>query len=256
MVAAHDWVQPPRSPANIDALARVQILRYTFAEAGDIQMEYGLFLPTTYKAGHPTPLVIALHGAGGGVNYMMEYNNLLELAERYGYIVATPMGYNTRGWFGSRGPGNDFSEPGRDPGPSNLGYLSEQDVLNVLRIVRGAYTVDNNRIYLIGQSMGGGGVLYLGSKFPQIWAALAAMAPAIYSDPDRLTAARHIPVMIVQGDADQAVDVRVTRRWAAKMKDLGMEGEYIEVPGGSHASAGRENIGKVFAFLDKHRRRQ
>ena len=50
-------------------------------------------------------------------------------------------------------------------------------------------------------------------------------------------------------DADQLVDVNVTRRRVEKMKALGMTCEYIEVPGGSHSSAGRENIGKVLAFL-------
>ncbi len=32
-----------------------------------------------------------------------------------------------------------------------------------------------------------------------------------------------------------------------------MEYVYLEVPGGSHASPGRENIDKVFAFLNEHR---
>ena len=102
--------------------------------------------------------------------------------------------------------------------------------------------------------MGGGGTWYLGSKYSDIWAALAPMAPAISISPDILEQATHLPVMVVMGDADQAVDVEVTRQWVAKMEALGMSHEYIEVPGGSHSSAGRENIGKVFAFLDKHRK--
>jgi hypothetical protein len=97
--------------------------------------------PTPVSPGsRATPLVIALHGLGSGTSYMMEYNNLVELAERYGYIVATPLGFNESGWYGARG------------------------------------------------------------------------------------------------------------------QDLGMNYEYIEVPGGTHASAGRLNIDKVFAFLDKQRK--
>jgi predicted peptidase len=248
------WTQPPRSQANLDALARVQIKTYTFAEAGNIEMEYRLYVPTRYDASRPTPLVIALHGLGSGTDYMMEYNNLVELAERYGDIVATPMGYNPRGWYGSRGQGNEFNGRQADPGPTNLGHLSEQDVLNVLKIVRDDYDVDSHRIYLIGQSMGGGGTWYLGTKYPDLWAALAPMAPAIYSSPDVLERAKELPVMVVQGDADTLVDPNVTRRWVAKMKELGMTYEYIEVPGGTHGSAGRLNIDKVFAFLDKQRK--
>src|SRR5687767_12780775 len=96
-VSGQEWVQPPRSQANLDALARVKVKSYTFAEAGDIEMEYRLYVPTGYDAGRATPLVVALHGLGSGTSYMMEYNNLVELAERYGYLVATPLGYNPRG---------------------------------------------------------------------------------------------------------------------------------------------------------------
>ena len=255
--AAQEWVQPERSKANLDALARVQVKSYKFEAAGNIDVKYGLYVPTKYTASRATPLVIALHGLGSDIHYMMEYNNLVELAERYGYIVATPMGYNERGWYGARGQGNEFNRRGAqaaDPGPENLGALSEQDVLNVLKQVRAEFNIDAKRIYLIGQSMGGGGTLYIGSKYPEIWTALAAMAPAIYISPDTIAGAQKLPVMVIQGDADTSVDPNVTRKWVAKMKELGMNYQYIEVPGGTHASAGRLNIDKVFAFLDKQRK--
>jgi predicted peptidase len=186
--------------------------------------------------------------------YMMEYSNLVELAQEYGYLVATPMGYNERGWYGGRGPGNEFNARRDDPGPANLGELSELDVMAVLRIMQRDFNVDEGRTYLIGQSMGGGGTWYIGSKYPDLWAALAPMAPAVYRSPDELVAARHLPVMVVMGDADEAVDVNVTRQWVAKMQELGMEYEYIEVPGGTHFSAGRDNIDRVFEFLSRHGR--
>jgi predicted peptidase len=252
--AAQEWVQPERSKANADALARVQVKSYKFEAAGNVEMKYGLYVPTQYSAARATPLVIALHGLGSDIHYMMEYNNLVELAERYGYIVATPMGYNERGWYGARGQGNEFNQRQADPGPANLGAWSEQDVLNVLKQVRADFNVDAHRTFLIGQSMGGGGTLYLGAKYADNWAALAAMAPAIYISPDTIAGAAHLPVMVVQGDADTSVDPNVTRKWVAKMKELGMKYEYIEVPGGTHASAGRLNIDKVFAFLDKQKK--
>lgn len=251
---AQDWVQPPRSEANLAALARVEVRTHRLPQAPGVDIPYGVYVPTGYDGSEATPLVIALHGLGSDEMYMMEYNNLVELAERYGYLVATPMGFNERGWYGSRGQGNDFNRRSQDPGPDNLGELSELDVMSVLAIMRDQYNVDGGRIYLIGQSMGGGGTWYLGTKHPDIWAALAPMAPAIYTSPDVLERARGLPVIVVQGDADQLVDPDVTRRWVAKMKELGMEYEYIEVPGGTHASAGRLNIDKVFEFLDRHSR--
>ena len=120
----------------------------------------------------------------------------------------------------------------------------------VLTVMKRDFNVDPNRTYLMGQSMGGGGTWHLGIAYPEIWAALAPMAPAIYSSPDPLVAARHIPVMAIHGDADETVDVEGTRRWVAKMHELGMDYRYIEVRGGTHFSAGRDNIAQVFAFLN------
>lgn len=253
-LAAQDWEQPERSQDNLDALARVQTRSYAMPQAGGEEIEYGLYVPTTYDASRPTPLVIALHGLGSGITYMMEYNNLVELAEDYGYIVATPMGYNPSGWYGSRGPGNQFNSRRDDPGPENLGELSEQDVMNVPQIVRDEFNVDPARIYLIGQSMGGGGSWHLAIRHPDLWAAVVPMAPAIYSDPAEIVAARNLPFMVIQGDADESVNPDVTRRWVAELEELGVEHQYIEVPGGTHASAGRLNIDKVFAFLSEHHR--
>ena len=230
-LAGQDWVMPERSQANLDALARVELRTYEMPQADGAEIEYGVYVPTGYDGDRATPLVIALHGLGSGTMYMMQYNNLVELAEDYGYIVATPLGFNERGWYGGRGAGNEFNRRREDPGPENLGELSELDVMNVLGIMREEYNVDERRIYLIGQSMGGGGTWHLGIKYPEIWAALAPMAPAIYSGPDALSPARHLPVMVVMGDADDAVDVDVTRQWVTEMEELGMNYEYIEVAG-------------------------
>lgn len=253
------WEMPPRSQANLDALERVQERSYRFEEAGGIKMDYGVYVPTGYDGTRATPLVIALHGLGSGINYMMEYSNLAELAEQYGYLIATPMGYNERGWYGARGQDNSFNARARERNgsidPENLGALSEQDVLNVLAEMRTHFNVDNSRTYLIGQSMGGGGTLYLGSKYAENWTALAAMAPAIYRDPAETLAGTKtagLPVFVIMGDADESVDVKVTRTWVEAMKTLGIEHEYLEVPDGSHFSAGRQHISKVFEFLAKH----
>ncbi len=71
--------------------------------------------------------------------------------------------------------------------PANLNELSEKDVMNVLDIVRKDYNIDENRIYLMGHSMGGAGTLHLGVKYGSIWAALAPIAPAAFGlEPESL----------------------------------------------------------------------
>lgn len=51
---------------------------------------------------------------------------------------------------------------GKGKDPKNLSELSEKDVLNVLEVVKKNYTVDPDRVYLLGHSMGGGGVWHWG----------------------------------------------------------------------------------------------
>jgi dipeptidyl aminopeptidase/acylaminoacyl peptidase len=68
---------------------------------------------------------------------------------------------------------------------------------------------------------------------------------------------RDIPVILIHGDRDALVDVRVTRQWVEKMRELGMRHTYIEVPGGDHtAIIARDtaNMRRIFDFFDGVRR--
>ncbi len=233
---------------------QIQERSYRFDEAGK-DMPYSLFVPSSYDGAKPCPLIVALHGLGSSADQMIRYRGLTDLAEEYGYIIVAPEGYNSHGWYGSLGPGkNRFSErfEGKVPDPENLGELSEKDVLNVLDIVKTEFKIDAHRTYLMGHSMGGGGTLYLGMKHKELWAGLAPIAPAIYSSPDQLSSIPAMPVILVQGDADRLVRVEVTRRWADKMKELGMPCEYIEVAGGNHVDVAMDNLPAIFAFFEKH----
>jgi len=40
----------------------------------------------------------------------------------------------------------------------------------------------------------------------------------------------------------------------AKMKELGIEVKYIEVPGGSHGGVVAPNLAAIFDFFDAHRK--
>ena len=159
----------------------------------------------------------------------MHYQGLLDLAGDRGYLLAAPMGYNDHGGYGMR-----RSAPDDPDEPPNLGGLSELDVMNVLEAVRKEYTVDPRRIYLMGHSMGGGGTWYLGMKYRDIWAALAPLSPSIRSSREELATIKDMPVIVVGGDRDRPRCVENTRLWVAKMKELGMRYEYIEVPFGGH----------------------
>ncbi|MCI0642956.1 MAG: prolyl oligopeptidase family serine peptidase [Gemmataceae bacterium] len=227
--------------------SRIQKRTYEFKEARK-DMEYALFVHSKYENGKKTPLMLALHGLGSNPQQIMRYKGLTDLAEKYGYIVAAPMGYNSSGWYGVKGPTSPKSKP------ENLGELSEKDVMNVLELVKKEHTIDEDRIYLMGHSMGGGGTWHLALKHPDIWAGLAPIAPAIFRKPDALEKIKHIPVILVQGDKDNLVPVEGARRWAEQMKQLGMTYEYVEEAGGDHVFVAMRNLPKIFEFLDKHKK--
>lgn len=249
-------------------ITRGQVLRqsYDFAEASRSDMEYALYVPNSYSPEHPAPLIILLHGLGSNPQQVISYAGIAENAEKHGYIVAAPYGYNERGWYGSRGPGNAGAPRPTDSNappiggasasdPDNLGELSELDVMNVLALMQETFNVDPKRIYLMGHSMGGGGTLYLGMKHPHIWAALAPLAPAIWSSPEQLEQIRDMPVILVQGENDNLVTTGMIRPWAARLAELEMNHRYIEMPGGDHVVSFSRNpdmIAEVFEFLNAH----
>ena len=234
---------------------RVQGRTYVFAETGK-SVPYALFVPARYDASRKWPLIVALHGLGRPYDWMMGYDGMIDFAERDGFIVVSPLGYHPRGWYGSRGPGlagNQQPAAPAEPLPANLGELSEKDVVNVLGIARREFSIDADRIYLWGHSMGGAGTYHLAAKYPDVWAGLAVAAPAPSVEPTALTSFRHIPLLVLHGDQDATVPVDRTRTWVAKMMELGMQHVYVEVKGGDHSlfiSQNRDLLSRVFSFFN------
>ena len=105
----------------------------------------------------------------------------------------------------------------------------------------------------MGHSMGGAGTLYLGAKYPDIWAALGPIAPAAFSlNPDSLKTIQKMPIIFVHGDEDEMVPVANTRQWIEKAKELGMTYEYNEMPGVTHGPVIEDALPSVYAFFAKY----
>ena len=219
---------------------RVQHRSYVMEETGET-IPYALFVPSGYDPASPSPLMVSLHGAGRQYDWLMNYAGFLDLAEHHGYVVVTPLGYTRRGGYGYRGD----SEQDR---------RSEQDVMHVFELVTDELNIDENRIYLWGHSMGGAGTYYLASRHPDIWAGVGAVAGgSMNADYVDAEAVRHIPFLVIQGSDDRVVPTAGVRESVAKMRELGMQHVYIEIPGGDHSlfiSRNPEVVEHLFSFFN------
>jgi poly(3-hydroxybutyrate) depolymerase len=160
----------PRGPMTIQPDARTQQRTYEFDQAGK-KMSYLVYVSSKVTKDRKAPLVIALHGLGGDANFIVR-GRLVDLAEEGGYVVAGPMGYNESGWYGSP----PIAMGGRPIEPANLTELSEKDVMNVLAMMRKEFSIDPDRTYLLGHSIGGAGALFLAEARRQ-WAAVPRSRP-------------------------------------------------------------------------------
>ena len=206
-----------------------QVLTF-HSDADDTEQPYGLYLPPNYNPQQKYPVVIMLHGAGS--------NHRLALRRVFGksngpdetdvetsryfpdwkavdYIVASPYARGTAGYQG----------------------IPEKDVLDVLADVKKRFNVDEDRVYLTGLSMGGGGTLWLGLTRPDIWAAIAPVCPAPPQGTEELAGnALNYPVHIFHGGADPVVKPEGVRAWVKNLEDLGTQVKYVEYPGVLHDS--------------------
>lgn len=216
---------------------------YLLKAAGEI-MPYRIYVPTNYVPTRNWPLVVALHGLGGTEDSMMSpLYGTTKLAEQHGFIVVAPLGYRVDAGYGA------FRAPGQ---VSRRSDLSEEDVMEVLQLVRQQYKIDENRIYLMGHSMGGFGTWALAAAHPEIWAALGPISGG--GNPANVEKFKSIPEIVVHGDADNVVPVGSSRVMVDAMKRLGVEVKYIEVPGGSHINVAGSNMSAIFDFFDAHRK--
>jgi len=225
------------------------IRRHYRLEAADEILPYRTYVPTSYTGTKAFPLIIALHGLGGTEDAFFDNyeKKLPPLAESHGYIVAAPLGYRVDGSYGW-----GLGTPPADPNTKRTQDFSEQDVMQVLARVRQLYRVDDSRIYLMGHSMGAIGTWKIAPKYPDIWAAIAPFSGS--GAAETLQRIRTVPEIIVHGDADPTVNVAGSRTMVAKLKELGTEIKYIEVPGGLHSDVVAPNLAAVIEFFDAHKK--
>ena len=216
-----------------------------------------VYLPPNYSPRKSYPVIINLHGRAdtfpsyanwGGVDQRHD-----RLSEAYQAITVYP---HARGNTWYRGMG-------------------DRDVMRCLAMVKERFSVDDDRVYLIGYSMGGAGVWYVGSRHPEQFAALAPffggydfrfqldtdalgkLTPREQYRRERLSyigqveALRTTPVFASHGDTDNTVPVDYSRYTVRLLQRWGYDVRYWETPGAGHGGLGNDQAVLDWLLMQK-----
>ena len=205
-------------------------------------LHYRLFKPKGADSGKRFPLVLFLHGAGerGDDNRKTVVHGIgefLSRQEKHPCYIVIPQ-CPTGGRWSSRGA---------DPTKPMARTLALVDSL----IEKEA--VDAKRVYVTGLSMGGFGTWDALGRRPDFFAAGVPICGG--GDPAQAKRIAKVPQWVFHGDADKAVNVKLSRQMVAALKKAGGMPKYTEYPGVGHNSWGRAYATEeLHAWLFKQRK--
>src|SRR4026209_1675906 len=219
--------------------------QYVFPPTGQ-QLPYRIYVPKAWDGKALLPIILMLHGAGANEGTYLDQADglLMKLAEQHRYIVVSPLGFTPLGAYGNplRLPAV-FCQPAAaasqraavTPARQRELNLSELEVMTVLEMVTEEYGADRSRTFLVGHSMGSGGVWHLAARYPDRWRAVAPMSgPFVDVATYPFDRIKKLPIFMTEGTG--ATPSREGSRVMARyMRDGGFAFEYLEVDG-NHGS--------------------
>lgn len=193
-------IDPAKQLVDSKALAKAQISPSAegYREKGDLHkkyhfpdtnqdLPYRVYVPSTWDGKVKLPLVMFLHGAWNDESSYLDADDkqMLKLAEKYGFLLVSPLGYEKNGAYGNGlMPPAMFGKP-EECKRSNEHLVgtreqtlerSERDVINVLELTLREYPIDRKNMFLMGHSMGSAGTWYLVGKYPKYWNSIASLS--------------------------------------------------------------------------------
>lgn len=200
----------------------------SYTGASGVAMPYRLFVPDARARAQPLPLIVYLHGGGGAGT-----DNLKQIS-----------GGNTGGTHLWTGPDMQARHPAfvlapqldgdhqwSAPDSAKVAPYAEM-VLELLARLSSEFSIDRDRVYLIGQSRGGRGTWDLISKHPEVFAAAVPLCGD--GNPSRVAAARRLAIWAFHGARDETVPVTGSRELVAALRAAGSPVKYTEYPEAGH----------------------
>lgn len=203
--------------------------------AGDGErLPYRLLKPRDYDPQKSYPLVMFWHGAGerGDDNTKQLVHGMADFAsedvmDKYPAFVVAPQCPTEKKWANVDWTADRHT---MSPEPSVPMRLS----LELIDALQQEFSIDADRLYLTGLSMGGFGTWDALQRRPQQFAA----AIPICGGGDAALAAKiaHVPVWVFHGEDDTVVKPSRSREMVKALQEAGGEPKYTEYPGIGHNS--------------------
>ena len=159
---------------------------------------FEVFVPTTYDAATPMPLVVLLHGYGASGIIQNLYFGLQPLAESRGFLYVHPDG--TINQVGKQFWNATDACCGFGSTVDDVGYLTA-----LVENVQSNYNVDPKRIFFVGHSNGGFMSYRMACDRPDMVAAIASLAGATWEDNTKCDPSQPVSVLQIHGTADETI---------------------------------------------------
>ena len=181
---------------------------------------FKIVIPTDYDAARPAPLSVYMHGYSGD-----HMSHSTGMQAHTGSFEAAVLGRSRGGWYLA---------------------LSQADVLQVIDYIEAHWRIDANRIHITGGSMGGGGTLTLGSRFPHRFA--SGQVTCGYIGQNQINNLLTFPIYAMHSSDDPVVPPLLIRGPMSDLRRRGGQAIFDETNGFGHAvwgyAAGNKRSGE------------
>jgi polyhydroxybutyrate depolymerase len=177
---------PDTGPAQPGSAARTLV-------SGGQERCYRMYVPASYDASQPLPLVISLHGFASKPEGQERTTGWNVLADQEGFVVVSPQGTG----FPLRWNADPVFQAGT---VDDVQFISD-----VIADVSEIAAIDPARIYVSGMSNGGAMANRVGCELADQVAAIGTVAAVPLDMPNGCTPSRPIPLLAFHGTSDPLV---------------------------------------------------
>ena len=173
-----------------------------------------VYVPLSYRADHPAPLVVLLHGYGVSGLIQEALFQVAPRAEEHGFLYAHPDGRadkTGKHFWNATDACCDFGLTGVDDSAYLLGLVDE---------IAARWSVDPKRVYFMGHSNGGYMAHRMACDHADRIAAVASLAGAMWNDTSKCKPAAPISVLQIHGTADDMVAYDGTPQYPGAKKTV------------------------------------